>query len=376
MDKILITGGLGFIGKSLIKDLHNSRVKIVVIDKLSEQIHGRNYIQSEEFKALTRIAEIYVDDIATMNNLDDLVAGAGIIYHLASETGTGQSMYETSKYSFTNDYGTARLTESILRVGNDLKHLILSSSRSVYGEGAYRDTSGNTVFPSTRTELDLSKGIFNPTLKGTELSPIATKENAPVQPGSYYAAQKLHQENMFAILSKSLNVKLTILRFQNVYGPGQSLSNPYTGILSIFSNLARSGRGFEIFEDGMESRDFVYIADVTAALVASPSRKGDTIEIINIGTGKQISVVEVAEKIKSYFGNNIKVEITGRYRVGDIRHNFSDITKAKDLLKFSPYINFDQGLKLFLDWVRTQPAMKSSYDKSIQELKDKNLLRD
>lgn len=374
--KILITGGAGFIGQNLTGHLQRLGHDVVILDSLEEQIHGKThssklqkFIQSVDF-----IHGSVTDPVAVARAIQQV----DIIYHLAAETGTGQSMYDISKYILVNVGGTGVILEQILKTGTKLKKLVLASSRSVYGEGKYSCPEHGFFYPIDRTETDLKNGHFDfncpHCFKVSE--PVATDEKSPAQPKSLYALTKFQQEQLFELYSSILPAQFLIYRFQNVYGPGQSLKNPYTGILSIFSSLIRSKKEISIFEDGLESRDFVYIDDVTAALIAGLNFHSEKCEIFNVGSGVKTSVNDLIKKLETYFGSEKVVsKITGQYRVGDIRHNFADLTRLQSVLKVSPKTSFDAGITSFLNWALNEDYTGDAYEKSLDELKQRGLLK-
>lgn len=374
---ILITGGAGFIGQKTCSKLIELGHKVVVLDNLSEQIHGEDKVSVKK-----TIEGIFIEgDIRNNHDLKkafDYEIEA--IYHFAAETGTGQSMYEISNYTDVNVQGTANLLNFIQNNRIDtLKKIILSSSRAVYGEGAYLCKIHGEVYPEERLEENLSLGDFETKcpICGENLELISTSEDAPFQPTSIYGLTKQVQEQLISLFIKNMNIDGYILRYQNVYGPGQSLVNPYTGILAVFSNLAREGQQINIFEDGLESRDFVYIDEVVKANIICLEKKSGLSGIFNIGTGKSTDVNQVASEINDYFGSKSELNLSGMFRVGDIRHNKASIEKALNMLDFRAVIDFEIGLEKFLDWASSQEINgNNSYLESLNELKEKGLFNE
>jgi dTDP-L-rhamnose 4-epimerase len=254
--------------------------------------------------------------------------------------------------------------------------VIYASSRAVYGEGKYQCPEHGIVYPAGRSPKDLEHGRFEPTCPVCHAPcvPLATDEDTPGRPISIYGLTKLAQEMMISLAAKSLGFKACGLRYQNVYGPGQSLKNPYTGILSIFSSLAKRGEEINIFEDGRESRDFVYIEDVIDATVRCLTLDILEAEILNVGSGKSISVLEVAGLINDYYGKRSKLKVSGEFRLGDIRHNFADLSRVSTRLGFQPTWGFKDGLKLFLDWADRQESNVGDYQRSLEEMKSRGLM--
>src|SRR5208283_3798425 len=249
-------------------------------------------------------------------------------------------------------------------------------SRAIYGEGRYRCAGHGIVYPGPRTLEDLQRGRYEPGCPscGAPCIPEATTEDSPLQPLSIYGLTKQVQEQMVLLLARTRGFSAYALRYQNVYGPGQSLHNPYTGILAIFSNLARSNSPIQIFEDGQESRDFVYVEDVVEATWRCIRSDADSVEHFNVGTGYRTTVLQVAEEIVRFLGSKSKISVTGAFRQGDIRHNFADMTKIDGALDFSPQFTFCEGLSRFLTWADGQAAVPTAYESALQEMRDRGLL--
>jgi dTDP-L-rhamnose 4-epimerase len=374
-NKILITGGAGFIGSHLVEKLHK-QYDIVVLDNLNPQIHGSDG-NSYTFKSIQNKCEFIKGDV---QNIEDwkkaLITGVNIIVHLAAETGTGQSMYESSRYVSANCMSTALLTDILNSKKFPIQKVILASSRAIYGEGKYLNNAGQIIFPDLRNEVDLENGIFECLNNDDKsiLKPLPTDEISRINPLSVYGLTKYFQENILQNVCFNLGIKYIALRFQNVYGPGQSLSNPYTGIISIFSNRIKQGKEIFIFEDGLESRDFVYILDVIKSIHIALINESVQVGIYNVGSGIQTTVVDVARKLAKLIDPTIEIHITGQYRKGDIRHNFADLTKIENELGYSSEFSFEDGLNLFVDWAKNQELEQDNYEKSLLELSDKGLL--
>ncbi|MGX5219800.1 NAD-dependent epimerase/dehydratase family protein [Pseudomonas segetis] len=373
--KVLVTGGAGFIGSHLIKKILFLGHTVKVLDNLSPQIHG-DTPQGLEWLNDPRIQFIQ----GSVTNADDwalALAGVDAVVHLAAETGTGQSMYEVARYNEVNSQGTALLFDVLgKQPKSSVKRIVLSSSRSVYGEGAYLNSSGQRVFPSGRTLAALTNGQWEPVCNdtGEALLLTPTLETDLVFPSSIYAATKYAQEDLVRIGCQSLGIEFATFRLQNVYGQGQSLNNPYTGILSIFSTKIRRNSVLPLFEDGNESRDFVHVDDVTEALLQGLVHKQAPNTVMNVGSGVATSVKTVAEELSRAFGVSPNLEITGQFRVGDIRHNYADISRLKSILGVVPKVSLGDGLKQFADWVKIQPLAIDNLDKANKELRDRNLM--
>lgn len=344
---ILVTGGAGFIGSNLCKTLDKLGHIVFVIDNLSPQIHGENPEASNYIHSLSPNVQLIVGDIldersyAKIQNIE-----FDAIVHLAAETGTGQSMYNSKKYCDVNISGLAYLNDLIVnKVIQKPKKIILSSSRAVYGEALLDNDS-----------------------------PIASKETDNTVVKSIYAITKLAQEE---ILFTGFNeIPVCALRFQNVFGPGQSLKNPYTGIISIFYTAMKNNKDIQIFEDGLMTRDFVYIDDIVDSILLVIENDNITNkQIFNVGSGQKTTVLEVAYTIKEKLNSNISISVTGEKRMGDIRHNFADISKINKTLQYTPKYTFSSGIDKFLEWAESQRKEESSYEDSLVEMRKIGLLQ-
>ena len=375
MKNILITGGAGFIGSRLCEKLYDKGYNITILDNLSEQIHGTE--ESSLFKKIKGKCTFIKGDVRNKEDWKIAIKGQEIIVHLAAETGTGQSMYEVEKYNAVNIMGTAYLLEILANSPHSVKKMIIASSRAIYGEGKYNCEIHGTQYPLQRKAKDMEKREFTPKCNvcDLELNLLATDEKSKIHPSSIYGINKQQQEQMVMLMGESVGIPSVAFRYQNVYGPGQSLSNPYTGILSIFSTRILNGNNLDIYEDGLESRDFVFIDDVVDATILGIEKEQANGEVFNVGSGVATTVIEVAESLKKFFDSNISIYISGKYRLGDIRHNYADLKKAKNLLGFTPKYNFQEGISEFVNWVKTQEVMEDKYEKSVQELKDKGLMK-
>lgn len=378
MKKVLITGGAGFIGSNLALYLLQKGYSVTVLDNLSEQIHGSNPEQTSPlYNSILGKVNFIKGTVTSKSDWEKAIADNEVIVHLGAETGTGQSMYQVSHYVETNIGGTAIMLDFLTNDKTGVKKVVVASSRAIYGEGKYLSAELGAVYPPHRKATDLDKGIFEVTYPGTStpLQLVATDEDSKVHPSSVYGITKQNQEQMVMLVCKSIGIAGVAFRYQNVYGPGQSLSNPYTGILSIFSTLIKNKKPINIFEDGKESRDFVYIDDVVAATALGIEKQEADGEIFNVGSGMPVTVMEVASLLVKHYGIDVPVQVTGNYRLGDIRHNYADITKIERLLGFKPSVSFAEGIKRFTDWVNSQAINKSKYDESVKEMKEKGLMK-
>jgi len=378
MQKVLITGGAGFIGSHLTKILCAKGYSVIILDNLSPQIHGDSAQAPKWIDELN--VEFHNGCITQRADIEIALENVDIIVHLAAETGTGQSMYEIERYNQVNSQGTALLLDIIANSENhNIKQILLASSRSVYGEGAYSCPScadNIRQCPDSRTPEALANELWDPLCEGCEapLIPLSTNENDAIKPASIYAATKFAQEQLISVFCESQGIGYGILRLQNVYGEGQSLNNPYTGILSIFSTRIRRDLDLPIFEDGNETRDFVHVEDVANAFVATIETKKSPNTIMNVGTTELTTVVDIATKLTVAFGKTPSIKVTGQYRIGDIRHNRADITRLGKIINYQPTVTLEQGLGRFVDWVNEQPLPEDKLDKANAELKSKNLM--
>ena len=376
MKNILITGGAGFIGSNLTQKLVEKGFKVTVLDNLSKQIHGENQ-NSALYLSIKNITTFIHGDVCNKSDWKKALRNQDAVIHLAAETGTGQSMYEISRYNEVNILGTTHLLDILANENHSIKKMIIASSRSIYGEGKYLCKNDGVVYPNQRQNIDLAKEKFNLICNkcSEPLQLLATDENSKVHPSSIYGITKQQQEQMILLMGKALNIPAVALRYQNVYGPGQSLNNPYTGILSIFSTRLLNGNDIDIYEDGQESRDFVFIDDVVSATILALEKTEANNQIFNVGSGVCTSVSEVANLLKSLYNSDVKISVSGKYRLGDIRHNYADLSKIKNALGFSPKYDFLSGITSFVNWVKTQEVMEDKYEISIHELESKGLIK-
>ncbi|MBD8010998.1 NAD-dependent epimerase/dehydratase family protein [Microbacterium sp. Re1] len=377
VEHVLITGGAGFIGSRLAARFVEAGHTVTVLDSLISQVHGDDpSTTSPLLRSLDGVAEVIEGTVTSKDDLRRAINGATIVVHLAAETGTGQSMYEIDRYVDANVGGTAKLLDILANEENSVRRVVIASSRSIYGEGAYRTEDGRTVYPSHRADADMAAGDFDVHVDGEgPLTLIPTDEQSKLHPSSVYGITKQMQESLVMTVMPTLGKEAVSVRYQNVYGPGQSLKNPYTGILSIFSTLIRQGKAINVFEDGLESRDFVYIDDIVEATFLASTVPAAAGEIFNVGAGTATTVLDVVAALQKAYGVEVPVTVSGQYRLGDIRHNIADTTKLRELLGFTPHVTFDEGVKKFADWVLTEPIEGDSYDKSLREMAERKLLK-
>lgn len=378
IEKILITGGAGFIGSALSMHLIGKGYNVTVLDNLHEQIHGLNMgSESYTYNLIKDNVNFIYGDVRDKEKLKLAVRDQDAIIHLAAETGTGQSMYEISRYSEVNVQATANLLNILCNESHKVKKLIVASTRALYGEGKYKCKIHGDVYPASRNENQMKNGFFDCycPICGDDLNLDLTDECSKIHPSSIYGITKSAQEQLVMTLGKNIGIQTFALRYQNVYGPGQSLKNPYTGILSIFSNQILNGSDINIFEDGKESRDFIYIDDVVSATSSMLKTDIRTSEVFNIGSGKGTTVIKVVNELMKNYNGNSEINISGNFRVGDIRHNIADIKKIQSVFNWKPRTSFEKGIEKFSQWVKTQNIEESYYLKSLAEMKSKGLFK-
>lgn len=351
--KVLITGGAGFIGSHLADELLDNGYKVVVLDNLSEQVHGKHckrpaYLNPE--------VELIVGDVRDPLKVRQALTGVDAVYHYAAMVGVGQSMYEIKEYIDVNNLGTTVLLEELIK--NPVEKLVVASSMSIYGEGLYKDADGNIQAAVERSLDHLKIGQWETyDANGNILEPYPTPETKTPCLSSVYALSKYDQERLCLMIGKAYNIPTVALRFFNVYGTRQALSNPYTGVLAIFASRFLNENAPLIFEDGQQKRDFVSVLDIAKAsrlAMETPEAEND---VFNIGSGQSYTIVEIAEKLARILRkDHITAEITGKYRVGDIRHCFSDISKAKAILGYEPEMTLEDGLFELAEWLEGQTA--------------------
>ena len=367
--KIFITGGAGFIGSHLVeKILDSGNYHVTIYDNLSSQVH-LDFYGTSFYKNIKNKVNFVFGDITDFKLLHKHVKGHDIIFHLASETGTGQSMYEVDKYIDINVHGTLNLVKTAH--DHNIEKIILSSSRAVYGEGKYFHKDFGNIYPEGRSFSIIKEQGFELKFNNKNIKAIPTDENSLIQPTSVYGLTKSIQEDII----KASKIPYVILRYQNVYGPGQSLANPYTGIISVFANMIHNNNKILIFEDGKQTRDFVFIDDVSDINFAAIKNKLAVNKIFNVGTGRPTKVYDLFKLILKIMERECKSEITNQYRFGDIRHNFANIRKLKRIFKFSQSTSLETGLNNFMNWFQSQKIPKSRFEKSMKELVKKGLYK-
>ncbi len=350
---ILVTGGAGFIGSHLVDELINLGHSVTIIDNLDPQVHpGR-----QRPKYLNVAADFIQADIREPGVLESAIRRASIIFHLAASTAVGQSAEQINDYISNNIQATGILWDRLVHTKHSVGKVVLASSRAVYGEGLYRCRGCEEQFVAMpRLESDLKNGVWEVRCPACSdfAKPLAAHEQIPPSPASIYAVTKYTQEQISLCCARALDLPVVVLRFSNVYGDRQSMSNPYVGISSIFAANVINHRPVEIYEDGLESRDFVYVKDVVqACLLALQNSEADN-QIFNVGGGQVVSIMDVARAIVKKLDGTTEPKIVSKYRVGDIRHLWLDISKIKNMLGYEPAYSFDRGIECLIDWVRTE----------------------
>ncbi len=349
---VLITGGAGFIGSHVASELLRAGYHVRVLDSLVTQVHGES---PKRPAYLHKNAEFVLGDVRDPEILDRAMTGVDAVYHLVALVGVGQSMYQIAEYTSVNNLGTAVLLERLVK--HPVKKLIVASSMSVYGEGLYLTPGGEPYPQATRTAKQLKAHEWEMTTReGLPLRPVRTPETKQPSLASVYALSKYDQEQMCLMVGRAYGVPTVALRFFNAYGPFQSLSNPYTGVLAIFASRLMNGQRPIIFEDGQQLRDFVSVSDVAQACRLALEVEAAQDLVFNVGSGHTISVTDVARKLAKVLGKNIEPEITGKYRVGDIRHCFPDISLAQTVLGYKPRVTLENGMRDLAEWLEQQTA--------------------
>lgn len=361
--RVLVTGGAGFVGSHTVDALLRDGHSVRVFDNLDPQVHSRglpSYLANE--------IEFQRGDIRNIDAVRNAVHGVDVVYHLAATVGVGQSMYEIARYMESNTQGTANLLQALLDTRHSLEKLIVASSMSIYGEGQYRCPEHGTIAPPPRPMQQLREKSWEVRCPqcGHALNPVPTNEEKPLQCTSYYSLSKKDQEEMALLFGRTYEVPVVALRYFNIYGTRQALSNPYTGVAAIFGSRLLNDRAPMIFEDGNQMRDFVSVHDVAGAnLLAMKSDKGNG-KALNIGSGEPITIREVAATLGEELGKTVPIEITGKYRAGDIRHCYADISRAREVLGYSPKFRFRDGVTELVSWLRSQTAVDRVYEASRQ----------
>ena len=372
VETALVTGGAGFIGSHLVDALVDRGMRVRVLDSLDPQVHGPDRRVPTYFNPR---AEMVKGDVRDRELLWSALQGVEVVFHLAAAVGVGQSMYEVERYTSANTLGTAVLLDLLVNRSHSVRRLVVASSMSLYGEGSYRCPLCGPVEPQTRDETQMRTGLWEPLCPECRatLEPLPTAETKPLQPTSIYAISKKDQEEMSLCIGRAYDIPTVALRFFNVYGPRQALSNPYTGAAAIFSSRAMNGRPPIIYEDGRQSRDFVHVSDVVQANLLAMECEAASFGVFNVGTGRALPILEMARIICEQVGPpGLQPEVTGKHRKGDIRHCYADISRIS-ALGYKPRVSFETGVHELAQWVRTQTA-EDRLEQAAAELEKRKLI--
>jgi dTDP-L-rhamnose 4-epimerase len=369
--RVLVTGGAGFIGSHIVDLLLARGYDVTVFDNLDPQVHGPDAPVPDYLHPDARFIR---GDVRDREALARAVRDADVVYHEAAAVGVGQSMYEVARYVEVNTLGGAVLLDILANERHTVRKLIVASSMSIYGEGRYACATCGPVSPRLRPAAQLQAHAWevNCPRCGKPAEPHPTDEDKPLYPTSVYAVTKRDHEEMFLSVGRAYNIPTVALRYFNVYGPRQALSNPYTGVAAIFSGRLLNEAPPVIFEDGAQTRDFVHVSDIARAnLLALESDRGDY-EVFNVGTGRPVSIRQVAETLAGHLAPGIEPEIVGKFREGDIRHCYADIGRIQERLGYTPQVRFEDGMVELIGWVRTQRAA-DNYAAAARELERRGL---
>jgi dTDP-L-rhamnose 4-epimerase len=353
--RILVTGGAGFIGSHLVDRLLAAGHDVRILDSLDEQVHGGrrpDYLSDD--------AELIVGDVRDHAAVAGALEGVDKLVHLAAAVGVGQSMYDIERYTSINAIGAAVVLEEAMEVRDSLQKAVVASSMSIYGEGLYRCPQEGTLVERAQPRPDEQLAARDWELRcpscGEHLEPLGTPEDKPLQPNSIYAVNKRDHEEMFIAWGRAYKVPVTALRFFNVYGTRQALSNPYTGVAAIFSSRLLNDREPVVFEDGEQTRDFIHVSDIARGIELALEPGAADFVPVNLGAERPVSIREIGEILAAQLGKDIQPKVNGEFRAGDIRHCTADITRARELLGFEPQVSFEAGMRELVAWLVTQEA--------------------
>jgi dTDP-L-rhamnose 4-epimerase len=368
--KTLVTGGAGFVGTHLVEELVRQGDEVVVLDSLEEQVHGGVYPQ------LPSSVELIVGEVGDRAAADRALAGMDRVVHLAAAVGVGQSMYEIARYTERNTMQTAIFLERLVAQRPLPARLVVASSMSIYGEGEYECPEHGRLAPPPRPEEQLVARQWELSCPqcGGDLNPVGTRETKSLIPTSIYAITKRDHEELCLVTGAAYGIPAAALRFFNVYGPGQALSNPYTGVAAIFASRLLNGRPPVIFEDGEQSRDFIHVSDIVSAIMLALQSESATGQAINLGTGRPTTVVQIAQALAAGLETSIEPVRNGQYRAGDIRHCVADPSRARELLGFEATTTLEEGMRGLLEWLVDQEAV-DRVDDATRELAARGLAR-
>jgi len=377
--KILVTGGAGFIGSHIVEALVNTGHKVIVLDNLEPSTHGNNAIQPKNLENLERNIEFIHNDVRNEKILLECIQDVDAIFHEAAVGGLGLSMYQIHSCIDPNCGGTAKLLDILVNKEHNVKKVVMASSMAVYGEGAYDCEECGVVYPDIRFEKQLSKKIWEMQCPqcGKTATPLPTNESKPLSPGSIYSISKRTQEEMCLLVGKLYGIPTVALRYFVTYGPRQSMRNPYSGVCSIWSTRLFNSKPPIIYEDGLQSRDFIYVKDIVQANILALEKNGGDYLAMNVGTGQQIKIYELAQEIIQAYSMDISPEVIYRYRKGDVRHLFADISLIKQKLGFAPKYSLKEGIQQFVPWANEMLKtgdFADNFEAAQKELEEKKLL--
>lgn len=369
--RVLVTGGAGFIGSHIVDKLVSSGYKVRILDSLTPQVH-----QGKVPAYINRKAEFIHGDVTNLDDIKKAVKDIDVIFHEAAIVGVGQSMYQIENYVFQNSLGTARLLNYLANNKNSVKRILVASSMSAYGEGLYKCQNCGLIRPPLRGDEQMKRNNWELSCPNcnTTLTPIGIPESQAFLCNSVYAVTKQSQEDMVMIFGKAYGIPTTALRYFNVYGPRQSLSNPYTGVAAIFSSRLKNNHPPVIYEDGLQTRDFISVYDIADANVFCLENDKSFEKVFNLGTGKPVAIKEIAEILAKLMEKNIKPEITGKFRSGDVRHCSADISLIKSQLGWEPKWIFEKGMEDLIKWGKDIES-EDLFDQASWELNSKGLLK-
>ncbi|MGA2159340.1 MAG: NAD-dependent epimerase/dehydratase family protein [Dehalococcoidia bacterium] len=367
--KVLVTGGAGFIGSHLVDALLKKGHAVRILDNFEPQVH----VAQPDY--LNKAAELIRGDVRSSKDLSTALKDIDVVFHFAAMVGVGQSMYQIERYTEVNSLGTAKLLEHIVSRKKQIEKLVIASSMSIYGEGAYTCEDCGLLYPKLRSDAQLKASQWEMKCADckADLSPVATSEEKPLYPTSVYAVNKRDQEELCLSVGRAYNIPTVALRFFNTYGTRQSLSNPYTGVCAIFLSRIKNDQPPLIFEDGKQLRDFVSVHDIVQACLLAMEKKEADYDTFNVGTGHAVSIYEIAQLLIRLTGKNIAPVVTGKFRSGDIRHCYADILKIKEKLGYNPKVTLEKGMQELIAWGEKAFAL-DKFTEAEEELHQKHLL--
>jgi len=368
--KVLVTGGAGFIGSFIVDELVDRGYDVTVFDVLAPQVH-----EGERPSYLNPKAKFIRGDVRDYQALSEAALDSHVIFHEAGAVGVGQSQYQVKKYADVNVGGAANLLDILVNNKHDVKKLIVAASMSSYGEGSYECEKCGVVRPRLRTGSDMANGEWEPPCPNCqgEIKPIPTAEDAVQYCNSIYALTKKAQEDMALNIGRTYDIPVVVLRYFNVYGPRQSLSNPYTGVAAIFMSRIKNNNQPVVYEDGRQTRDFISVHDIVKANILAMEKDEANYEVFNVGTSIPITIKDVAEILAGLYGKDIAPFITSKFRKGDVRHCYADITKIQGNLGFNPSVSFKQGMEELIEWSESVESV-DKFDTAENELREKGIL--